>query len=425
MPGKLSSIALSLLVALTGCTPPVQATAGRATGSPAQRVVVPATEPREQTADQQVRHALTGLGFGPRPGDVARVRAMGVDGGSRCSSRPSAIDDRTMRLDRRRRTRRTRCRPREIVALVAGRDSRRSGSSARAGRAAGRHHGRAARRCAPSRSARLRSCASSFAETRRSRRRRAGGQAGARGRERAAARGGDGGLLGEPLLRVRRQGADTRYYVPEYDRDVIRPHALGNFRDLLGAVAKSPAMLFYLDSARARSTRRTAPLTQRAACRAVRTAASRARTERELRARAARAAHARRRRRLHAAGRHRGRARAHRLDDEPARRAPSSSSAREIHDAGREDRARPPARRRAAASRTASRCSTSLARHPATARFIARKLAVRFVSDDAAAGARRARRARRSARPTATSARPCARSSRARSSSAARRTAPR
>jgi len=34
----------------------------------------------------------------------------------------------------------------------------------------------------------------------------------------------------------------------EYDRDVIRPHALGKFRDLLGAVAKSPQMLFFLDN---------------------------------------------------------------------------------------------------------------------------------------------------------------------------------
>lgn len=32
------------------------------------------------------------------------------------------------------------------------------------------------------------------------------------------------------------------------DRDVIRPHALGNFRDLLHASAKSPAMLYYLDN---------------------------------------------------------------------------------------------------------------------------------------------------------------------------------
>jgi len=33
------------------------------------------------------------------------------------------------------------------------------------------------------------------------------------------------------------------------DRDVIRPHILGRFRDLLEASAKSPAMLFYLDNA--------------------------------------------------------------------------------------------------------------------------------------------------------------------------------
>ena len=33
-----------------------------------------------------------------------------------------------------------------------------------------------------------------------------------------------------------------------HDRDVIRPHALGKFRDLLGAVARSPAMLAYLDN---------------------------------------------------------------------------------------------------------------------------------------------------------------------------------
>lgn len=34
------------------------------------------------------------------------------------------------------------------------------------------------------------------------------------------------------------------------DREVIRPHVLGRFRDLLGASAKSPAMLFYLDNFR-------------------------------------------------------------------------------------------------------------------------------------------------------------------------------
>jgi uncharacterized protein (DUF1800 family) len=40
----------------------------------------------------------------------------------------------------------------------------------------------------------------------------------------------------------------TRYFLPEYDAQTIRPHALGTFRELLGAVAKSPAMLYYLDN---------------------------------------------------------------------------------------------------------------------------------------------------------------------------------
>ena len=44
-----------------------------------------------------------------------------------------------------------------------------------------------------------------------------------------------------------RKGAD-RFMLTEYERDVIRPRVLGNFRDLLGATAKSPAMLFYLDN---------------------------------------------------------------------------------------------------------------------------------------------------------------------------------
>lgn len=40
----------------------------------------------------------------------------------------------------------------------------------------------------------------------------------------------------------------TQFTLLEYDRDVIRPHALGKFRDLLGAVAQSAAMLYYLDN---------------------------------------------------------------------------------------------------------------------------------------------------------------------------------
>jgi len=41
---------------------------------------------------------------------------------------------------------------------------------------------------------------------------------------------------------------EDRYYLTSYERDVVQPHTLGKFKDLLTASAKSPAMLFYLDN---------------------------------------------------------------------------------------------------------------------------------------------------------------------------------
>ena len=43
------------------------------------------------------------------------------------------------------------------------------------------------------------------------------------------------------------KGAD-RWLLTSYDRDTIRPNAMGKFSDLLLATAQSPAMLFYLDN---------------------------------------------------------------------------------------------------------------------------------------------------------------------------------
>jgi uncharacterized protein (DUF1800 family) len=40
----------------------------------------------------------------------------------------------------------------------------------------------------------------------------------------------------------------TRFLVGSYEEQAIRPYVLGRFRDLLGATAKHPAMLFYLDN---------------------------------------------------------------------------------------------------------------------------------------------------------------------------------
>ena len=41
---------------------------------------------------------------------------------------------------------------------------------------------------------------------------------------------------------------DCAEFIPAYERDVIRPGALGRFGDLLLKTAKSPAMLYYLDN---------------------------------------------------------------------------------------------------------------------------------------------------------------------------------
>ncbi len=46
----------------------------------------------------------------------------------------------------------------------------------------------------------------------------------------------------------------TRPYLLAYERDAIRPNALGRFRDLLGATAHQPAMLLYLDNAQSTAT---------------------------------------------------------------------------------------------------------------------------------------------------------------------------
>jgi uncharacterized protein (DUF1800 family) len=45
------------------------------------------------------------------------------------------------------------------------------------------------------------------------------------------------------------QKNQVKWMLTSYERDVIRPHVFGKFRDLVGAVAHSPAMMEYLDNA--------------------------------------------------------------------------------------------------------------------------------------------------------------------------------
>ena len=94
MPLPIRAIAASALVALSACASPASGPAAAPT--PAHRdayVVVPPTGPREQTSAEQVHHVLDRLGFGARPGDVDRVRELGVDRWIALQLAPDRIDD--------------------------------------------------------------------------------------------------------------------------------------------------------------------------------------------------------------------------------------------------------------------------------------------------------------------------------------------
>ena len=115
---------------------------------------------------------------------------------------------------------------------------------------------------------------------------------------------------------------ETPYYLVSYERDVIRPLALGKFEDLLEATAHSPAMLLYLDNSSSMGP--DSPAAERAkieACAQSRREEKGARgTERKLCPRADGAAHPGRERRLYPGRRDPGGARPHRLD----RRSPAA-----------------------------------------------------------------------------------------------------
>jgi uncharacterized protein (DUF1800 family) len=53
--------------------------------------------------------------------------------------------------------------------------------------------------------------------------------------------------------------AADRWFIPSYERDVLRKNALGNFRDLLVGTAQHPAMLFFLDNFQSVSPNATRP----------------------------------------------------------------------------------------------------------------------------------------------------------------------
>jgi uncharacterized protein (DUF1800 family) len=188
---------------------------------------------RTQTADQQVTHALSRLTFGARPGDAQRVRQMGVDRWIDEQLNPERIDDSKAeawsgQFDVTTKT------AAELEAEVVD-------------------PGQLRNKLAAGKKGELSRDDSMQVQQARQHLRRMIEQV-------------QVAHVGRALLTERQlqevmtdfwlnhftvfagKGIREQYYVAEYENQVVRPRALGKFRDLLGAVAKSPAMLFYLDN---------------------------------------------------------------------------------------------------------------------------------------------------------------------------------
>jgi uncharacterized protein (DUF1800 family) len=186
---------------------------------------------REQTADQQVQHVLNRLAFGPRPQDVATVRRIGVDAWIAQQLQPERVSDTaTAQVLRQYRTlsysadRLLQEYPPPGVALAQA--ARRGNGAVSAQdslmlRREARDGAQALGELASSRVARAVVSDRQLEEV----------------------------LVDfwENHFNVFAGKNITRYFLNDYDR-TVRAHAMGNFRELLGAVAKSPAMLYYLDN---------------------------------------------------------------------------------------------------------------------------------------------------------------------------------
>ncbi|CAN5201674.1 DUF1800 domain-containing protein [soil metagenome] len=228
-----------LLIAACATNPGPNATAS-ATHAPL--IVVAPTEPREQTADQQVQQVLNRLGFGPRPGDVAKVRAMGVDQWIALQLASDRIDDGAANhvvasyemLDKP---------TTELMSMyergqLAVRQQQKS--QAQSGDTSGKKDLRAMV---------LQGDPQLRDQLRQNQRILGDVQSAKLARAVASERQLDEVMTDfwENHFNIFAGKGVDRMFIPAFDRDVIRPNALGNFRQLLGAVAKSPAMLFYLD----------------------------------------------------------------------------------------------------------------------------------------------------------------------------------
>ena len=192
---------------------------------------------RELAADQQIIHALNRLTFGPRPGEAQKVRAIGLDKWIDQQLESNKIDN-------------------SSLESFIGRYSilNRNQNELLADYAQAQRDRRMVRRDEDGAESASREDSIAFRQVALNRRQVIGQLQSARVARAVASNRQLEEVMTDFWLNhfnvFAQKGPPQAYYLAEYERDVIRPNSLGQFRNLLGAVAKSPAMLFYLDNAR-------------------------------------------------------------------------------------------------------------------------------------------------------------------------------
>jgi uncharacterized protein (DUF1800 family) len=262
----------------------------------------------ELSPDEAILHALNRLAYGPRPGDLERVRQMGLAKWIEQQLNPNSIDDKAMEarlqdyptlrlstaklIDEYPQPKQAEPQAEKLAQAQTKQEQRRADAAAETvsrdtqaaqGQAAGGGDGEATQQTAANAKQEMSDAPAAMKQEQPERNPAANG-----GRKRDVLGGGDPNnvppAIADDSKRPQRVVAELgmakvtraiyserqlqqvmddfwfnhfnvfagkgedRYYLTSYERDVIQPHALGKFKDLVTATAKSPAMLFYLDN---------------------------------------------------------------------------------------------------------------------------------------------------------------------------------
>ncbi len=234
---KFFGIGLAVLVSIA----PIGASAQRSGAKTPLKTVIARSDVRELPADQQIIQALNRLTFGAKPGDILKVRSIGLDNWIDQQLHPEKINDDAMS---------------SFIANYSALNQdqndllRQYAEQQRERREVKRERADTTKPLTADEIAQMRQL-----QQQANSRRQVVTQLQSSRVARAVA---SERQLQEVMTDFwenhfniyAAKGAPEPYYLVDFDENVIRPNALGKFRELLEAVAKSPAMLFYLDNAR-------------------------------------------------------------------------------------------------------------------------------------------------------------------------------